>query len=77
MKERPTIAALSVVIGFLVYRIPMVRRLVWLNAAALSNELGARRAVVLLGILEMLAIMTGVWVIALKLVTRWREKNHA
>jgi len=75
VKERAVLAFLGLAAGFLVYRIPLVRNLVWLNAAAIANEFGARWALVPFAVGAVLLLGVLFWAFFAKAVARWREKN--
>lgn len=68
-KKASAVAALAVVAGWLFFRIPLVRKLVWLNAGAISAHFGTPGLFVPVAILELILI------VGLMALTLWRGLN--
>ncbi len=66
-------AAIAAVLAFLIYRTTFVRKLVWLNAAAISEEAG-RWILVPVAVLEVLALALVLWSGLEKLAKFGKEK---
>ena len=61
------VTALSVVIGLIVYHVPLIKYLVWLNAAAISQYVGMGWAFVPLACIAFLGIVAVPWGVLWKL----------
>jgi hypothetical protein len=70
------VSALSLIAGLLFYQIPLVRELVWLNAAAISVGIHCRSTFSLIAVVEILLIVAGLWIGFWKLSWLWKEICH-
>jgi len=65
------LAVLAVFAGFLIYQIPFVKYLVWLNAAAICERIGMRGSFIWVAIFEMAVVAAVLWILSSKIVDLW------
>lgn len=67
---------LAMLLGCVLFCVPLVRTLVWVNAAVIAVHFHSPGLFVPIGILEV-AVMVGIlWGFGLIINRRWREANH-
>lgn len=76
VKQALVVTVLALAIGWMVLAIPLIRSLVWLNAAAISVHFQKPGLFIPMGILEMLIVIGLVWGLLWYVNRRWREVNH-
>jgi len=67
---------LAILLGCLLFCIPLIRTLVWVNAAVIAVHFHSPGMFVPIGILEVLFMVMALWGLFWLINRRWREANH-